>query len=122
MKSLYLLLLLTQNGAGDINAAFVSGKSPEACEQSRQMVEAIFRSRAIPVLYQQCLPSNLRFSPFSHADSTRIERYSYLIIPPTNNNTLIIKNMRDIKSCLALSGQSKTTMSYCASSIQRPLD
>lgn len=121
MKSLYLLLLLTQNGAGDINAAFVSSNSPEACEQSRLMVETIFRSRAIPVLYQQCLRSNLRFSPFAHADSTQVTRYNYLIVPPANNKALKIISIPDHKGCLEQRGKSESFTSYCASSIQKIL-
>ncbi len=118
MKSLYLLLLLTQNGAGDINAAFVNSDSMAACERSRLMVEAIFKSRSIPVLYQQCLLSDLRFSPFEHADTTRVERNHYMIVPPADGNDLRIEPMGDQQGCLALSRQVKPATAYCASSVQ----
>ena len=121
MKTLYLLLLLTQNGAGDINAAFVNSGSPEGCEQSRLMVEAIFESRSIPVLYQRCLVSGLRFSSFEHADSTRALRHHYLIVPPTDNAELRIEPMVDHSSCLAALDEVSGRHAYCASSVQRLL-
>ncbi len=122
MKSLYLLLLLTQNGAGDINAAFVNSDSLESCEQSRLLVEAIFKSRSIPVLYQQCLPSELRFSPFQHADSTRVERHHYLIVPPGEGSDLRIEPMEGQQGCLAQRRQVEPMTAYCASSVQGLLE
>ncbi|MEJ2454409.1 MAG: hypothetical protein P8103_09665 [Candidatus Thiodiazotropha sp.] len=118
MTSLYLLLLLTQNGAGDVNAAFVNSDSLASCEGSRLMVEAIFKSRSIPVLYQQCLLSDLRFSPFQHADSTRVERHHYLIVPPADGIDLRIEPMGDQQGCLAVRRQVKPATVYCASSVQ----
>ena len=119
MSALYLLLLLSQNGAGDINASFVNSNSLDACRQSMQLVESIFSSRRIPLLYKGCMPSSLRFTPFAHSDTTQVTRYHYLI--GVNGDSFTIAPMPR-ETCLARARQRGGEGVYCASSIQRLLE
>ncbi|MEJ2592234.1 MAG: hypothetical protein P8178_12695 [Candidatus Thiodiazotropha sp.] len=119
MSALYLLLLLSQNGAGDINASFVNSDSLDACRQSMQLVESIFASRRIPLLYKGCMPSSLRFTLFAHSDTTQVTRYHYLI--GVGGDSFTITPM-DRETCLAQARQRGGEGVYCASSIQRLLE
>ena len=118
MKTLYLLLLLTQNGAGDINAAFVSADSMDACEQSRQKVAAIFQSSRIPILYQKCQQSDQRFSPFWHANSSASERQFYLIELLQEGEGFKITPVEDYTACRKKPRLTPSEQTYCASSVQ----
>ena len=119
MSTLYLLLLLSQNGAGDINASFVNSNGPEACRQSMLLGESIFTSRRIPLLYRGCMPSSQRFTPFAHSDTTQVERYHYLI--RVEGERFGIEPMRR-DACMAQARQAEGAGYYCASSIQRLLE
>jgi hypothetical protein len=117
MQSLFLLVLLSQNGAGDINASFVNTQSLEQCEQKALMIEGIFSAVNIPVLEKRCISSKLRFSEFQHAVSTRMLRYFYLIhVEP---GSIDIRVMTNWKSCI-LKQQTNASQGkfYCGSSIQ----
>ena len=118
MKTLYLLLLLTQNGAGDINAAFVSAEGMDACEQSRQKVAAIFESSRIPILYQQCQPSEQSFSPFWHANSSATERQFYLIELLKEGEGFKITPVKDYGACREKQSLIPSGQTFCASSVQ----
>lgn len=117
MKILFLLMVLTQNGAGDINASFVNTDSLEQCRQKSSMVENIFSAANIPILESRCLQSDLSFSEFDHASSSRMIKNFYLI--HLNQDTLEIKTMPDWHSCKHLektaAGHGKI---YCSSSVQ----
>ncbi len=117
MKILFLLVVLTQNGAGDINVSFVNTDSHEQCRQKISMVENIFSAANIPIIESRCLQSDLSFSEFDHASSSRMIKNFYLI--HLDRDTLQIKSMPDWRSCKHLektaAGQGKT---YCSSSVQ----
>lgn len=117
MKILFLLMVLTQNGAGDINASFVNTDSLEQCRQKALMVENIFSAANIPILESRCLQSDLSFSEFDHASSSRMIKNFYLI--HLGRDTLQIKTMPDWRSCKDLektaAGHGKI---YCSSSVQ----
>ena len=42
MKTLFLLVLLTRNDAGDINASFVNTNTLAQCRQKEALVEGVF--------------------------------------------------------------------------------
>lgn len=117
MKIIFLLMVLTQNGAGDINASFVNTDSLEQCQQKTSMVENIFSSANIPIIESRCLQSGLSFSEFDHASSSRMIKNFYLI--HLSQDTLEIKTMPDWHSCKHLE---KTAVDqgkvYCSSSVQ----
>jgi len=120
MEMLYLLLVLTRNGAGDVSAAFVNSESLESCRVSQAMVEGIFVSQGIPLVYSECRPSPLRFTPFEHVDTTRARRYHYLIEPQAS--TPQIRPVPDWPSCRKAERQGPGERRiYCASSTQQLL-
>jgi len=118
MEMLYLLLVLTRNGAGDISAAFVNSESLEACRVSQAMVEAIFTNQQIPLLYSDCRLSSQRFTPFEHVNTSRARRYPYLV--DLGSSTPKIQSMADWQSCRrAEQNGDRGSRIHCVSSTQR---
>ena len=79
MKTLFLLITLTQNGAGDINASFVNTQTLQQCQQKLLMLEGVFNGSDIPVIESRCIKSDLQFSEFGHASTASKIRNYYLI-------------------------------------------
>ncbi len=77
METLFLLITLTQNGAGDINASFVNTQTFQQCQQKSQMLEDVFKASNIPVIENHCFESNLQFSEFGQATSASKIRIFY---------------------------------------------
>ena len=116
MKALFLLLVLTQNSAGDINASFVNTKTREQCQQKEKMLRDVFLASNISVIDSRCVQSDLKFSEFDHATSSSQIRNFYLI---TIGNDLQIKNVSDWSVCRARSKQLvENAQLYCSSSVQ----
>ncbi len=115
MKALFLLVLLSQNGAGDINAAFVNTQSMAQCEQKAAMVRGIFASARIPILGYRCQKSELRFTPFGHVSSSRAPRHFYLI--RFGSDKVEIQAATGWRDCMAAAAEKPHH--YCASSVQR---
>ena len=117
MKMLFLLVLLSQNGAGDVTASFVNTATLEQCRQKEQMVQAIFATAELPVLESRCVSSELRFSEFGHATSSSMQRYFYLI--RFEQEAVSIHQVPDWRSCMLgqKEGEGQGRL-YCASSIQ----
>jgi len=80
MKTLFLLIILTQNGAGDINTAFVNTETMQQCQQKTLLVEGVFSGSDIPVIESRCIKSDLQFSEFSHASTATMIKHFYLIV------------------------------------------
>ena len=120
MKTLFLLILLTQNGAGDINAAFVNTTTREQCQQKALAVAGIFSSAGIPILERRCIQSGLRFTPFEHQAGSRVPRHFYLL--EFKPQGVEIQPMADWRGCMQ--GQrvrrKEGGRAYCASSTQQP--
>jgi hypothetical protein len=117
VKTLFLLIVLTQNGAGDINASFVSTETLEECRQKAFMVEAVFKGSNIPVIESHCIRSELRFSEFSHAASSNMIRYFYLV--HVDGESIDITQVSDWLSCKQQEMQGAEQGSlYCSSSVQ----
>lgn len=122
MKTLFLLLTLTQNGAGDINASFVNTETLEQCQQKVLMVEAVFKASDIPVIESRCIKSDMQFSEFGHASTASKIRNFYLI--DLDEKTLRISVMPDWRTCIDTrnlkSNHTKSDQDrvYCSSSIQ----
>lgn len=117
MKLLFLLVLLSQNGAGDINVSFVNTETLAQCQQKQLLVKGIFSSANIPIVESRCIGSELRFSEFGHASSTSMMRYFYLI--HFRKEAVDIQQMPDWQSCMQ--GQVRGVDQgrvYCSSSIQ----
>jgi hypothetical protein len=117
MKTLFLLITLTQNGAGDINASFVNSETLAQCQQKAQMVESVFTASAIPVIESRCIKSKLQFSEFGHASNASKIRNFYLLT--VNEKTIQVSAMPDWRSCMtAQRNASAASRVYCGSSVQ----
>lgn len=120
MKTLYLLIVLTQNGAGDINASFVSTESLAQCQQKSSLVEGVFRGSAIPVIESRCVISSLQFSAYEHALASSKIRNFYLV--NFDDKKVQVSVVTDWRSCMdqqhARLNAQKSTDVYCASSVQ----
>ena len=118
MKTLYLLVVLTQNGAGDINAAFVNTETLAECQQKELLVKGVFESANIQIAESRCIGSGLRFSAFSHAVSSKLPRHFYLI--HFARSAVEIRNMPDWGSCMQKQREGvEQGRIYFSSSIQR---
>jgi hypothetical protein len=117
MKTFFLLIILTQNGAGDINASFVNTETLEQCRQKALMVEGVFKGSNIPVIESRCIRSDLTFTEFSHASSSGMIRNFYLV--HVDDVSIDIKQMPDWQSCNV---QEKLGVEqgkvFCSSSVQ----
>jgi len=117
VKTLFLLITLTQNGAGDINASFVNTETLEQCQQKALMVESIFQASDIPVIESRCIKSDLQFSEFGHASTASKIRNFYLVT--FDENTLHISAMPDWRTCVNKKRESsERSRVYCSSSVQ----
>ena len=117
MKTLFLLITLTQNGAGDINASFVNTETLQQCQQKALMVEGVFKASNIPVIESRCIESDMQFSEFDHASTSGKIQNFYLVY--VDDKTLNISAMPDWSSCME---QQKSSVNqgrlYCSSSVQ----
>ncbi|TNF94267.1 MAG: hypothetical protein EP297_12210 [Gammaproteobacteria bacterium] len=117
MKTLFLLIILTQNGAGDISASFVNTETLEQCQNKTLMLEAVFTASNIPIVENHCIKSDLRFSKFRHASSSNATRYFYLV--KVGNEMVEVEQMPDWRECMTRAkmntGLDKV---YCSSSVQ----
>ena len=121
MKEFFLLVLLSQNGAGDINASFVNTDTLDQCKQKYLVVEGIFSSAAIPILDSRCIQTDLRFSVFKHGESSRTSRQFYLI--RFDDERVGIQPMSGWRSCMEKQKQVPSTgRHYCSSSIQKIIE
>ena len=116
MKTLYLLMTLTQNGAGDINSAFINTETLEQCQQKAMMVEAVFKGSNIPVIESRCIESKLQFSEFGHALNSRDIQNYYLISYDEDAASIVV--MPDWQTCNQQKNISTRSRQYCSSSIQ----
>ena len=117
MNTIFLLIVLTQNGAGDINASFVSTRTLGQCQQKASIVESVFKSSNIPVIEKRCIKSNQQASEFSHASSSSMIQNFYLI--HFEGKTANITKQPDWRSCMESqkSGVNQGRV-YCSSSVQ----
>lgn len=117
MKTLFLLLTLTQNGAGDINASFVNTVTLEQCQQKALMVEAVFKASDIPVIESRCISSEQQFSEFGHASASSTIRNFYLVT--IDEPTVNISSVSDWQTCMyQQKSYVKPGRVYCSSSVQ----
>ena len=117
MKALFLFIILTQNGAGDINASFVSTETLEQCQQKASMLEGVFSASNIPVIESRCIQSSLKFSKFDHASASSKIRNFYLVT--LAKDSVQINKMSDWKTCMVQAKQGiESTRVYCSSSVQ----
>jgi hypothetical protein len=116
MNTLYLLIVLSQNGAGDINASFVNTETLQQCQQKALIVEDIFKASNIPVIESRCAKSSLQFSEFAHASSSVKIRHFYQV--HFDETAVQISAIADWLSCMKQHKAAKLGRVYCSSSIQ----
>jgi len=117
MKIFFLLILLTRNGAGDINASFVNTKTLQQCQQKSLMLANVFTASNISVVGSRCIQSSLQFSDFAHASSSNLKRYFYRI--NFDAKTMKVDSMPDLRTCMnQLKNYNQSGRVYCSSSIQ----
>lgn len=109
--------MLTQNGAGDINASFVNTETMQQCQQKALMLEGVFTASQIPVVENRCIQSDLIFSKFDHASASSKVRNFYLI--KFMHDDVLVELMPGWKLCMA---KARTGVAqgniYCSSSVQ----
>ena len=98
MKTLFLLVVLTQNGAGDINASFVNTQTLAQCEQKAEVVSAVFNASGIAILESQCVENDLQFTSFEHASTSRLINNFYLIT--IGDGDALIETVGNWRSCV----------------------
>lgn len=121
MKTLFLLVILTQNGAGDFNAAFVNTETLEQCQQKAAMLKSVFSATGIPAIENRCIKSALQFSEFNHISiASKIQNYYKISV---TDEMVDVAMMPDWRTCMAQ--QKKNTAQnteqgkvYCSSSAQ----
>ncbi|HEC17109.1 MAG TPA: hypothetical protein ENI99_11150 [Sedimenticola sp.] len=117
MKTFFLLVLLSQNGAGDINASFVNTETLAQCRQKQALVKGVFSSANIPIIASRCIRSGLQFSKFAHTASSGKTRYFYLV--RFTKEAVTIRKMPGWRSCMAKQEEGRGQGPvYCASSVQ----
>ena len=117
MKIAFLLIVLTKNGAGDINASFVNTETLKQCQQKALTLERVFLTSNIPVVESDCIQSNLTFSKFSHVPSSSKTRNFYLV--ELGNGVFHIDRISDWRTCMMQAKQEvKNARIYCSSSEQ----
>ena len=117
MKTLFLLITLTQNGAGDINASFVNTESLQQCQQKAAMLEDVFTVAKIPLVENRCIKSDLQFSAFNHASNSTEIRNFYRV--QLDGDSVRVSQMSDWRSCMNQQKSKPEQGSvYCSSSVQ----
>lgn len=117
MNMFFLLVILTQNGAGDINASFVNTETLEQCQQKASMVEGVFQGSDIPVIESRCVKSELQFSEFGHASTSSKIINFYLV--HIDVASVRISPMPEWRACMDLQRKGVEQGSvYCSSSVQ----
>ncbi len=117
MKTLYLLITLTQNAAGDVNAAFVNTETFQQCQQKSIMVESVFKNSNIPILENRCIKSDMQFSVFGHAENSRNTRHFYLAYFDAATTRIVA--MPDWRTCMSQKkNNAEKSRVYCSSSVQ----
>ena len=122
MKTLFLLITLTQNGAGDINISFVNTETLQQCQQKSLMVEGVFKASDIPVIESRCIESDVSFTEFGHASTSSKIRNFYLI--QRDEKSLQFSTMPDWQACMQQNrsveqlSDAEQGKVYCGSSVQ----
>ncbi|RDH89334.1 MAG: hypothetical protein DIZ77_08960 [endosymbiont of Seepiophila jonesi] len=117
MKLLFLLVPLTRNGAGDINASFVNTETLEQCDLKTLMLSGIFSTAGIDIVESRCIPSQMQFSEFSHASSSNMAHTFYLI--HFSDEAVEIQPMPDWRSCMIKQREADNRKRvYCSSTLQ----
>jgi len=117
MKTLFLLIVLTRNGAGDINASFVNTQTQEQCQQKIQVVEAVFRAAGIAVIESRCIKNKQVFSGFEHAlNSADIRYFYYIDLQEISVSILPMANWRQCMDTQKVNAGKAG--GYCCSSVQ----
>lgn len=117
MKTLFLLVVLTQNGASDISASFANAETQQQCQQKALMLEGVLKASNIPIIEVHCAPSALQFSQYSHDSASGKNRNIYLV--KLDETSSQVSTMPDLKTCLQQQNHDvKPGRSFCASSSQ----
>lgn len=120
MNSFFLLILLTQNAAGNVSASFVETDDQAQCEVKQKVVEGIFSTARVKILESRCIPGRYRFSEFGHATSSASKRHFYWI--DFNAAPVEITRSSGWRNCMEREAEIDRAGFYCASSIQQQLD
>ena len=117
MNTFFLLVILTQNGAGDINASFVNTETLEQCQQKAMMVEGVFQGSDIPVIESRCVKSDLQFTEFGHASTSSKIINFYLV--SIDVASVRISPMPEWRACMDQQREGvEQGRVYCSSSVQ----
>jgi len=93
----HVLVILTLLADGQMSAAFVNTPSAAACEARAEAVGAILKKGGADVKTMRCVPSDLRFIRFSHADAQSAPRHAYDLV--LGASTLVLTPFESVAAC-----------------------
>ena len=124
METAILLVLLTLNPAGQPGVNFVTTDDMDTCQGKTILLGNILTSGGIKVVENRCIPSNLKFSKYTHRPASApkaapAKRHAYKV--SLERNTLAVTAMADLETCnreIAAKGNAASGKAYCATSTQ----
>ncbi|MCB1957993.1 MAG: hypothetical protein KDG55_20100 [Rhodocyclaceae bacterium] len=120
MAVAHVLVILTLLGDGQLSAAFVNTDSQAACEQRSAAIAAVLERGGAEVQQMRCVPSELRFTRFSHADAATAPRNAYRVT--LGETVLALEPMPDVAQCEAAARSAQTpagSSGFCVTSTQQ---
>jgi hypothetical protein len=97
MNTVFLLILLTTNANGIASVSFVNAETEAQCIAKENMIKEVFRAGNISLDQSRCIDSKIRFSKYSHNQSSILSRYFWLVDLSAHSEQLV--SMPDITSC-----------------------
>ncbi|QID19176.1 hypothetical protein G3580_17065 [Nitrogeniibacter mangrovi] len=122
MNTAFVMVILTLLADGQLSAAFVNTPTQAQCEQRAVAVGAILKKGGANVQQIRCIPSELQFTRFSHANAGTAPRHAYVLA--LGAHALGLTPVDDVAACRAGSAQRPVpegATRYCVTSTQTPL-
>lgn len=122
MDTAFLLILLTLSGSGQMAVNFVNTDDMDTCQGKTILLDNILSKGGVKIIENRCLPSPLKFSPFSHKPAASGKRQAYAV--RLGEQQVEVKALPNLNSCtqaMRSASQSADLRLYCATSTQTPL-
>lgn len=122
MNSAYLLIMVTFNPVDQGDLSFVVTETLEHCQIKGKAVGAILSANGIKVQENRCIPTDMRFSPFTHSE-TGSQQAAYLYRAHFMKDDVQITSIKDLETCReeAASQPKNNDRIYCLPSSQQML-
>jgi len=99
MNTATVLVILTLLADGQLSAAFVNTDDPATCAERAAAIGAVLRQGGADVQTLRCVPSDLRFTRFSHRDAATAPRHAYRL--RLDASRLEVTPVADLARCRA---------------------